>query len=837
LVSIVWYGKNRLEWVEKEVDSLLRQSHSNWQLVVEDAGSTDGTLEWFQRLAASDKRVDVGSKAAATSGEALLRALRRCTGKYIAICPSHAGFLPDALEFAVHTLDRSPEAGALAGLGLLVDAEGQAAPVPFDLVMALFVPLRIAPASGIIRRSALVESGLMRDDWRVGCVAFDIWCRIAMDHDVATVDRAIVEGKAQSDIADPSADPNRVVEDRLGYVEALFDDHHFFGADDLALKYECMANQLSILQEDFGHRSVRALDRHRWRLAQKFVHLASYDRRAVRSLQRWRRMWRMSDQLEALARVFEPSHPGRTARMEKLALFFATHVRALCWPFARSALRARSRNLGRTAGSLRALFADVYARQAERYIAHGQVATALRNWQLAEHIGDAMLDGTALQAEIKLPGATEASLAAAHKRWAARHAPGMADTEEEDLPRWNGRRKIRVGYHCSFMPSDTIRFMMGRVLRAHDRDRFEIYGYSPLPVPSDIAAGFDVLRDTAASGDDPERVRFHNTHMISHAAFRRMIREDRIDVLVELTGFSPGHRFPALAGRCAPVQVSFLNHTASSQVQNVDYILADEISLPTSGGFEAHYSEQIYRLPGCFFCFDYRDSESPPIVEPPSLAKGYVTFGCFGYGGKLNSELLRLWAELLRQTPSSRLHIQNAQIKNERGRRFLAERFRSFGIAPDRLTLAVGVDRQSLLEAYADIDISLDTWPYCGGNSIAEALWHGVPVITLKGNRFSSRYGASLVTAAGCGDLVADSPEQYIAIAKQLAGNPGRLASLRQRLRDMSIEHGLGDSAGFARRLEDAYVEMLSRRGLSSRTESADGKATRSKLISQQSFR
>jgi predicted O-linked N-acetylglucosamine transferase (SPINDLY family) len=248
-------------------------------------------------------------------------------------------------------------------------------------------------------------------------------------------------------------------------------------------------------------------------------------------------------------------------------------------------------------------------------------------------------------------------------------------------------------------------------------------------------------------------------------------------------------------------------------VPNVDYILADEICLPESGGFEAFYSEEIYRLPGCFFCFDYRGSNYPPIAEPPSLGKGYVTFGCFGFGGKLNFQLLQLWAELLRQVPSSRLHIQNVQIVNERSRRFWAERFRSLGVDPERLTLANGVDRQALLKVYADIDISLDTWPYCGGNSIAEALWHGVPVVTLKDDRFASRYGASLLAAAGCADLVADSPEQYIAIAKRLAGDPARLTRLRHDLRDMSIEYGLGDSVGFARRLEDAYVDMLSRVG------------------------
>ena len=311
----------------------------------------------------------------------------------------------------------------------------------------------------------------------------------------------------------------------------------------------------------------------------------------------------------------------------------------------------------------------------------------------------------------------------------------------------------------------------------------------------------------------PGAVSFHDEFMISHDAFRRLVGADGIDVLVELTGFSPGHRFQAMAERCAPVQVSFLNHTASSQVPNLDYIIADEICLPEAGGFQAHYSEAIYRLPVCFFCFDYRESHYPPLTTPPSLARGYVTFGCFGFGGKLNTDLLRLWADLLHAIPSARLHIQNVQIANERSRRFLVERFRRLGIEPDRLTLAVGVDRRALLDVYAEIDIMLDTWPYCGGNSTAEALWHGVPVITLTGDRFGSRYGASLLAAVGCSDLAANSPEQYIAFAKQLAGDPARLADLRQRLRDMSIRHGLGDSVGFARRLEDAYVDMLSRVG------------------------
>ncbi len=805
LVSIVWYGKNRMQTVEREVDGLLRQTSVNVRLVVEDGGSTDGTLDWFRRRAGQDKRIDIASTDTSSPGDALLRALRRCTGDYITICPRQASLIPDALDFAVQELERSPDAGAMACRGLLVDADRAPAPVAFDLVMALFTSLRIAPSGGVIRRAALIESGLMRDDWRPGCVVLDLWCRLAMDHDVSVTDRLIVDGKAGREADDFAVDARAVVEDRLSYVEALFGADNFFSdAWDPALQYECMANQLAILGEEFRGTDLRAIDRRSHTLARKFYSLLRHDERAMRSLRRWRRMWRLSGPLEALAeRAWASANPvAAAARVLGVGIAFQ--------PVFRTLLRVRSR---KQPSGLPVLFADLYAKQAERYTAHGQLVTAMRNWRLAEALGDPMKDGMALQTELKRPGVTEAGLAEVHRQWVARHVGRVSEGALADAPRWDGTRRIRIGYHCAFMHLDTIRYMMGRVLQAHDRARFEIYAYSPFPLPPDIAQGFDVVRDTSATRDDPGAVSFHAEFMISHDAFRRQVRADGIDVLVELTGFSPGHRFQAMADRCAPVQVSFLNHTASSQVPNVDYIIADEICLPEAAGFQAHYSEAIYRLPGCFFCFDYRGSQYPPLAEPPSLTRGYITFGCFGFGGKLNTDLIRLWADLLHAIPSARLHIQNVQIANERSRRFVVERFRRLGIEPDRLTLAVGVDRRALLDVYAGIDIMLDTWPYCGGNSTAEALWHGVPVITLTGDRFGSRYGASLLAAAGCPDLVAESPEQYVTIAKRLAADPARLADLRRRLRDLSIEHGLGDSAGFARRLENAYVDMLTRVG------------------------
>jgi predicted O-linked N-acetylglucosamine transferase (SPINDLY family) len=191
------------------------------------------------------------------------------------------------------------------------------------------------------------------------------------------------------------------------------------------------------------------------------------------------------------------------------------------------------------------------------------------------------------------------------------------------------------------------------------------------------------------------------------------------------------------------------------------------------------------------------------------MYRPYVTFGYFGLGNKLNRELIELWSRVLHAVPNSRLWLQNWQLDSPCNREFTRARFEQLGIDRQRLVLRRGAPRDDLLHAYGRVDISLDTWPYCGGNTIAESLWMGVPVVTLKSDRFSSRYGASLVTAAGCADLVAETPEQYIAIAASLAADLRRRRTLRHTLRQMSIDHGLGDSMAFARDLENAYREML----------------------------
>jgi predicted O-linked N-acetylglucosamine transferase (SPINDLY family) len=209
------------------------------------------------------------------------------------------------------------------------------------------------------------------------------------------------------------------------------------------------------------------------------------------------------------------------------------------------------------------------------------------------------------------------------------------------------------------------------------------------------------------------------------------------------------------------------------------------------------------------FCFAYDPETLPDVSPPPHQRSGRVTFGYFGNAFKLNSDLAALWARVLNATPGARLYLRFAALSHQANRRHVAQMFARHGVTGDRLLLQPGTDREGILRSYADVDISLDSWPFCGGSSIAEALWQGVPVVTLRGERFASAYGASVLIASGLSDLVASTPDQYVEIASHLARDEDRLVHLRSNLRTMVIEHGFSDAQRFASRMEAAYESVL----------------------------
>jgi glycosyltransferase involved in cell wall biosynthesis len=809
LLSVIWNVRGRPAAARRNIAALQSQPYENFELLLRDDASNDEIRKELGTIAANDSRIRLVLPTTTNSGETLLHLLRHCRGDYIAICPSEGHFSPDALQFAVGAFAKNQDLGIVCGEQFLIDAYGKSCP-DVDAVTLLFTPNRPFLPAGFFRRQALIEVGLNSENWLTDAIELELCLRLALDFGIRSFRQKVVECHDPTSQHDGlSRSPSSALDDLLQLLAQVFSSAGFWGPNE-ALSLESRTNQVGILWQQLRSRGANGeID---WLAVQQLRSIAAQfdvllrdDHRVLRNLHRL--FCTRSHNLGLLSAPLQKIFAFASRQRGRAAI----HIPYQAWNAAfgiGSWLKRKVLMLTLpqsdhhpAAPPREEMLADLYAAAAARYEARGQIDIALEMWERAAPLRSADIDSLSCQALLRLPNATDGIIASFQSGWVQRHVgqPAPVTITTPNVPEVT--RRIRVGYHCSFMHGDTIRFMMRDVIRAHDRTRFEIYGYSPHSLPSDIESSFDVVRNTAIDGSSA----------ISDDQFVALVRSDEIDVLVELTGFSMGNRFVAMSRRCAPAQVSFLNHTGSSHVPNVDYIFSDEIGTPQSD--DAQYSEQIERLPRCFFCFDYRNSESPPIVEPPVLARGYPTFGCFGYGGKLNKQLIALWARLLRRVPDAKLHLQNPQFANQNCRQFIVTQFRNLGIESQRLILARGAVRKDLLEVYNHIDISLDTWPYCGGNTIAESLWMGVPVVTLKGDRFSSRYGASLLAAAGCQDLVSKTPEQYIEIIAQLAGDLPRLRFLRQNLRQMSLDHGLGDSQRFALDLEHAYVEMLRRVG------------------------
>lgn len=798
--SLVWYGKDREESARETIAGLGALGPGEVELLVGDCGSTDGTAEIFAAAARSDPRIKTFSGGWQKRTDALLSVMRRARGDFVMICPGDGGFVPGALEVLRSAFAANPAIGAVCTAGTLVNGAGSELK-RCDIVTLLFTSYTLCLPAVVFRRTALEEAGLHADDWFANSFAHDLVCRVAASRGLLSLDETILAQRGRLLQPDGLEAPVReIIADRLELISAIFSPRGFFASASGALAWEARVNVLTSMMEQYRSLGASDLAEHGVRAlvdAADGIHRQlKVDHRTLRSLHR------LFCNRGHAAGSLEGYLQKSLAEMTTLDVDSQIRRGYRVWSFPGGgrwlARKMIAHTVPRTqfhpsAPSWDAMYADLYQLAGARYEARGQIDLALDMWQRARPPHDMDLDSMACQAMLKSPHATDEALAASMREWVSRHAAGAGPVAPVRTTR---KGKIRVGYHCAFIASDTMRNMMREVIAHHDRDRFEIYTYSREAAPDDLARHVDVCRLTPAS-------------MYDDRAFAALMKTDGIDVFMELTGLSPGHRFGAMGLRGAPVQVSFLNHTGTSMVPNVDYVIADEICLPTGTAAERFYSEKIWRLPGCFFCFDYTKFDEPFTPEPPFLKNGFITFGCFGTGGKVGRELVEMWAGLLHRVPDARFYVQNPQLALPVDRAFLRDCFGACGIAPDRLIFEPGVPRRQLLRNYGLVDISLDTWPYAGGNTIAESLWHGVPVVTYRGDRFSSAYGASLLTAAGLPELVGNSPEEYVAVAAKLAGEPDKLVRLRTDLRRMCVDHGLGDSRRFARRLEDAYVEML----------------------------
>lgn len=291
----------------------------------------------------------------------------------------------------------------------------------------------------------------------------------------------------------------------------------------------------------------------------------------------------------------------------------------------------------------------------------------------------------------------------------------------------------------------------------------------------------------------------------------RRIREDGVQILIDLAGHSSPNRLGLFAWKPAPVAVTWLGYFASTGVPAIDYIFTDPVAAPA--GSEGQFTETPYPLPDTRLCFRPPRQARDVAVSPlPARVNGNITFGCFQNPRKINPEVLALWGAVLKAVPGSRLLIKHSDFAFEGARASLMQRMAASGIDTDRIIPEAHADYRDYLDAYSRVDVVLDTFPFPGGTTTCEALWMGVPTLTLSGNSMLSKQGESLLTAAGLPDWIAADKDDYIRKAATVATRIDELAALRQGLRDRLRASPLMDASRFARHLEDALLDIWARR-------------------------
>jgi len=394
-----------------------------------------------------------------------------------------------------------------------------------------------------------------------------------------------------------------------------------------------------------------------------------------------------------------------------------------------------------------------------------------------------------------LPEMDQAGLLELHRQWARTHAPvHLAQTHHpNDL---DLDRRIRIGYISADFHRHSANLMFEAMLTGRDPSAVVVFGYGSVDQPDDVTDRFASMMDAYRPIQD-----------LDDGTVADLIRQDEIDILVEVAGHTGGHRLTVLAHKPAPIQVDWggINTTGMDQV---DYRLTDSWLDPP--GIQSGYVETLVHLPGGFSRFAPLQAV-PPVGPLPAMGNGVVTFGSFNGHMKINTYILGLWAQVLRHCPGSRMLVKYRSLSDEGIRRRLCAEFERHGISSDRIHVEGWKDDERHWDLYNQVDVCLDTYPYNGCITTLEALWMGIPVVSLAGRICVSRVGLSAMACAGLAKFVASSGEEYVAKAVALTRDLETLAKLRRNLRQVMAASPLHDVRGYARELEAAYRQMWRR--------------------------
>jgi protein O-GlcNAc transferase len=359
-------------------------------------------------------------------------------------------------------------------------------------------------------------------------------------------------------------------------------------------------------------------------------------------------------------------------------------------------------------------------------------------------------------------------------------------------------QRLRVGLVSGDLRNHPVGFFLEGLLAHIDPSLIELIAYPTHYIEDELTARI--------------RPYFSNWHPLvgkNDEAAARLIHADGVHVLIDLSGHTGHNRLPVFVWKPAPVQVTWLGLPTTTGVAEIDYVLGDPHAIPLE--FDDHFSESVWRIPDSYLCLTVPDS-SVTVAALPALSAGYVTFGSFNNLTKMTDAVVAVWARILKAVPGSRLLLKTKQLSDPAVCLKTQQRFAACGIAPDRLILGgILASRDDHLAAYNNVDIALDTFPYPGVTTSAEALWMGVPVLSRLGDRFISRTAGSIAHNAGLPDWIAADEDEYVAKAVASASDLQRLAALRAGLRQQVLASPLFDAPLFARNFEDALWGMWDR--------------------------
>jgi protein O-GlcNAc transferase len=383
-----------------------------------------------------------------------------------------------------------------------------------------------------------------------------------------------------------------------------------------------------------------------------------------------------------------------------------------------------------------------------------------------------------------------------HKSWNARHVAHLPGFKQQK--QWNPEQKkrLRIGFISSDFRTHSVSYFLKPLFDSHDRQKLAFYCYSNSNQEDNVTL---LLRKKTEG--------WQNIVGISDLEVATMIRRDGIDILIDLAGHTKGNRLPIFARKPAPVQVTWLGYPNTTGMTSMDYRFTDKVADPP-GLADRLNVEKLFRLPNGFLCYQ-PFGDTPAVAPSPVQINKHVTFVSFNNLSKISVAVIEVWAKILKAVPNSKLLIKNKSLNCQKVRRRYKSLFKKQSIDSQRLIfLHLTPSTHEHLATYGQGDISLDTFPYNGTTTTCEALWMGVPVIVMRGDRHASRVGASLLNQVGLEELIGEDVNEYIEKAVSLAKDRPRLKKLRQGMRTRMEQSPLCDGKGFAGQIATAFDQM-----------------------------